>query len=87
MCLSSLPDKFGRMRMLNIMMILMLCAFILVLYNNKVVHCISMFFCGGLIMIYNVESQIITEYYSPKVRGIITGFSVLLFLYLELVSY
>ena len=74
MCLSSLPDKFGRMRMLNIMMILLLCAFILVLYNNKVVHCISMFFCGGLIMIYNVESQIITEYYSQKVRGIITGF-------------
>ena len=73
MCLSSLPDKFGRMRMLNIMMILLLCAFILVLYNNKVVHCISMFFCGGLIMIYNLESQIITEYYSSEVRGVITG--------------
>ena len=73
LCLASLPDKFGRMKMLNVMMIAMLGAFILALIPNKICHCISMFFCGGLIMIYNLESQIITEYYSSEVRGVITG--------------
>lgn len=73
LCLSNLPDRFGRMKMLNVMMIAMLGAFVLVIFDYKVCHCISMFFCGGLIMIYNLESQIITEYYSSKARGIITG--------------
>lgn len=73
LCLSNLPDRFGRMKMLNVMMMAMLGAFVLAIFNYKVCHCISMFFCGGLIMIYNLESQIITEYYSSEVRGIITG--------------
>lgn len=71
--ISSLPDRFGRMRVLNYLMILMLIAFILLLFNYQILHMISMFLCGGLIMIYNVEIQIITEYYDANVRGFLTG--------------
>lgn len=70
---SKLPDKYGRMRIFNILMIVMLVAFILLLFNSIFFHIISMAISGGLMIIYNVELQIVTEYYSSNVRGFITG--------------
>ena len=71
--ISSLPDYFGRMRILNYLMILMLFSYVLMLIPSKIAHFISMFLLGGLIMIYNVLSQIVAEFYDVKVRGVITG--------------
>ena len=72
-CISSLPDYFGRMRILNYLMILMLFSYVLMLIPSQIAHFVSMFLLGGLIMIYNVMSQIVAEFYDVKVRGIITG--------------
>ena len=71
--ISSLPDRFGRMKVLYYLMLLMLFAFVLLLFNVKFFLMLSMFLIGGLIMIYNVEIQIITEYYDANVRGFLTG--------------
>lgn len=70
---STLPDRYGRMKALNILNFALLIAFVLTLFNNQYALMVTMFLCGGLIMIYNIESQVITEYYSSKGRGIITG--------------
>ena len=70
---STLPDRYGRMKALNILNFALLIAFVLTLFNNQYALMVTMFLCGGLIMIYNIESQVITEYYSSKARGIVTG--------------
>ena len=73
LCISNFPDYYGRMRILNILMILMLISFGLMLIKHKIVHLIGMILSGGLLMIYNLISQIITEFYDASIRGTVTG--------------
>ena len=73
LCISKFPDYYGRMRILNILMILMLISFGLMLIKHKIAHLIGMILSGGLLMIYNLISQIITEFYDASIRGTVTG--------------
>lgn len=71
--ISKLPDRYGRMKVFNVLMIIMLISFIMLLFNSIFIHIVSMFITGGLLIIYNIEMQIITEYYSRNSRGFVTG--------------
>lgn len=97
MFISKLPDKYGRMKVFNVLMIIMLIGFIMLLFNSMFFHIISMAITGGLLIIYNIEMQIITEYYSSNARGFVTGvmcsaipffgtISIILFYYLKTIK-
>ena len=68
-----LPDKIGRFKTLLIEMIITLVSHVFMLIPNQVCSLIGMFLNGGIIQMYSLICQIVTECYVKDIRGVVFG--------------
>ncbi|MCQ2820490.1 MAG: MFS transporter [archaeon] len=71
--MSGIPDKIGRMKCMNIEMVICLISSILLLIPNKFCIFVGMFINGGTVQIYSLVSQISAETYHQTIRGVVLG--------------